>query len=93
MKIFLTGAAGYIWRHSGATARPKKGIDALIGSEKPLIHTSGSSIVYDDARGDFESRRSITTTASFNLYQSAKPVWQSTGSCAQPVFRSVFALS
>jgi nucleoside-diphosphate-sugar epimerase len=30
-------------------------IDALSGSEKPLIHTSGSSIVYDDARGDFES--------------------------------------
>ncbi len=30
-------------------------IDAMTGSEKPLIHTSGSSIVYDDARGDFES--------------------------------------
>jgi hypothetical protein len=27
----------------------------LTGSEKPLIHTSGSSIVYDYARGDFES--------------------------------------
>jgi nucleoside-diphosphate-sugar epimerase len=30
-------------------------LDALTGSEKPLIHTSGSSIVSDDARGDFES--------------------------------------
>src|SRR4051812_36332517 len=30
-------------------------VDALTRSEKPLIHTSGSSIVYDDARGDFES--------------------------------------
>ena len=30
-------------------------IDALAGSEKPLIHTSGSSIVYDEAGGDAES--------------------------------------
>jgi len=30
-------------------------VDALTGSEKLLIHTSGSSIVYDDALGDFES--------------------------------------
>lgn len=30
-------------------------VDALSRSEKPLVHTSGSSIVYDDARGDFES--------------------------------------
>jgi nucleoside-diphosphate-sugar epimerase len=28
-------------------------IQALAGSEKPFIHTSGSSIVCDDARGDF----------------------------------------
>jgi nucleoside-diphosphate-sugar epimerase len=30
-------------------------VEALTGSEKPLIHTSGSSIVCDDARGEFES--------------------------------------
>jgi nucleoside-diphosphate-sugar epimerase len=30
-------------------------VKALAGSEKPLIHTSGSSIVCDDARGEFQS--------------------------------------
>ncbi len=30
-------------------------VKALSGTEKPLIHTSGSSIICDDARGEFES--------------------------------------
>jgi len=30
-------------------------VRALHGTEKPLIHTSGSSIICDDARGEFES--------------------------------------
>lgn len=32
-------------------------LEGLAGSDKPFIHTSGSSIVADDARGDFASER------------------------------------
>jgi uncharacterized protein YbjT (DUF2867 family) len=32
-------------------------LEALAGSDKPFIHTSGSSIVADDAHGDFSSER------------------------------------
>jgi nucleoside-diphosphate-sugar epimerase len=32
-------------------------IEVLAGTEKPLIHTSGSSIVCDDARGEYEGAR------------------------------------
>lgn len=30
-------------------------VNAMKGSEKPLIHTSGTSIICDDARGEYES--------------------------------------
>jgi hypothetical protein len=29
----------------------------LLGSGKPLLHTSGSSVLGDDARGDYESNK------------------------------------
>jgi nucleoside-diphosphate-sugar epimerase len=32
-------------------------VEALRGSEKPLIHTSGTSIIADDAQGEYESAR------------------------------------
>jgi nucleoside-diphosphate-sugar epimerase len=40
-------------------------VKALARSEKPLIHTSGSSIVCDDARGEFESPKVYTDDSYF----------------------------
>jgi nucleoside-diphosphate-sugar epimerase len=56
----LTGAARQADAVINAASSDHRGavealVDALDKSEKPLIHTSGTSIICDDARGEYES--------------------------------------
>jgi NADP-dependent 3-hydroxy acid dehydrogenase YdfG len=42
-------------------------IEGLEGSGKPLLHTSGSSVIVDNARGDYASNQIFEDESPFNL--------------------------
>ena len=42
-------------------------IEGLEGSGKPLLHTSGSSVIVDNARGDYASNQIFEDDSPFNL--------------------------
>ena len=58
-------------------------VAALERSGKPLIHTSGSSIVCDDALGDLENPLSTTRTPILSRFRCDRHAWRLTGMCAR----------